>query len=172
MKEAARCLVIVGAGGHGAVCAETAEAAGHRVLGFVDDVQREGTVLGHPIFAGFEAVPTDADAYFVAIGQGEARARHVTALQGQGRRVVSLVHPTALVSLSATLEEGVFVGPFALVHTRAHVARGAIVNSGAIVEHDARVGRFALLGSGLVVGPGESVPDFDVRRLAAWSPHR
>ncbi|NOU32945.1 MAG: hypothetical protein HOO96_34015 [Polyangiaceae bacterium] len=161
-------LVIIGAGGHGAVCAEAAEAAGHRVLGFVDDVQREGTVLGHPIFAGFDAVPSEVEAYFVAIGQGEARARHVAALRAQGRRVVTLVHPSALVSPSAKLEEGVFVGPFALVHTRAHVAEGAIVNSGAIVEHDARVGRFALLASGIVVGPGESVPDFEVRRPAAW----
>lgn len=158
-------LVIIGAGGHGAVCAETAEAAGHRVLGFVDDVQREGTVLGHPIFAGFGAVPSEPDAYFVAIGKGEARARHVAALRAQGRRVLTLVHPTALVSPSAKLEEGVFVGPFALVHTRAHVAEGAIVNSGAIVEHDARLGRFALLGSGIVVAPGAVVSDFEVRRL-------
>ncbi len=158
-------LVIIGAGGHGAVCAETAEAAGHRVLGFVDDVQREGTLLGHPIFAGFDAVPSEADAYFVAIGQGEARARHVAALRAQGRRVLTLVHPTALVSPSAKLEQGVFVGPFALVHTRAHVAEGAIVNSGAIVEHDARLGRFALLGSGMVVAPGAVVSDFEVRRL-------
>ncbi len=157
-------LVIVGAGGHGAVCAETAEAAGHRVVGFVDDVQREGTVLRHPILAGLDAVPPEADAYFVAIGQCEARARHVAALRAQGRRVLTLVHPTARVSPSATLEDGVFVGPFALVHTRAHVAEGAIVNSGAIVEHDARVGRFALLGSGMVVAPGAVVSDFEVRR--------
>jgi sugar O-acyltransferase (sialic acid O-acetyltransferase NeuD family) len=69
-----------------------------------------------------------------------------------------IVHPSAVVSSTAQLSRGVFVGPGAVINARATIGPGVIVNSGAIVEHDCRVGAFShlaprsALGGAVVVG--------------------
>jgi UDP-perosamine 4-acetyltransferase len=63
-----------------------------------------------------------------------------------------VVHPSAVISPTATIGRGVFVGPLAVVHSRARVAAHAIVNTGAIVEHDCDIGENVHLAPRCVLG--------------------
>lgn len=139
-------LVIYGAGGQGSVVAEAAALAGWRVLGFVDDaVTRRGGPL--PMLDADNAALADAS-WHVAIGDNAARQRVTRGLADRGRTLVSVIHPAAHVSPSASIDPGCFVGPGALVHTNARIGEGSILNSGAIIEHDDQLGSFVHIAPG------------------------
>jgi sugar O-acyltransferase (sialic acid O-acetyltransferase NeuD family) len=141
-------LLIWGAGGHGLMVADVAQAAGWRVSGFADrDPRLRGTEVG-----GLRVLCSDSElidgATSVAFGIGDnaARLRSVDAVADE--RCPSLVHPSAVVSGSAVLGHGTAVLPLAAVNAGARIARGCIVNTSAVIEHECR------LGAGVHVSPG------------------
>jgi sugar O-acyltransferase (sialic acid O-acetyltransferase NeuD family) len=154
-------VVILGAGGHGEVVADMI-AAGARIadamvelLGFLDDDPRLAGVEigGAPVLgnlAGAERVA--ADAFVVAIGNNDARARITDALVAAGRRVVSIEHPRAVVSQRTTIGNGTMVSAGAVVITGARIGRGVILNTGCTVDHHTRVGDYAHIAPGAHLG--------------------
>ena len=155
-------LVVYGAGDHGRVVAEAADASGWRVLGFLDDARTDDSALPWPLLADDDPQLKDA-AHIVGIGDNLARRRLLDDLQAAHRALATVVHPDASVSVSATLGGGVFVGANAVVHTTAVVQTGAIINSGAVIEHDCDIGEHAhvapgsALGGRARIGPGALV---------------
>jgi sugar O-acyltransferase (sialic acid O-acetyltransferase NeuD family) len=152
-------LYVLGAGGHGKVVAEAARASGaYELRGFVDDDRaRWGTEWDGLQVADPASVAPDAA---IALGVGENHARAQSARGLAGRRLATVVHPSAVVAGSARLGAGSYVGPLAVVHADAEIGRGCIVNSGAVVEHDCRLGDYvhvsprATLGGAVTVGEG------------------
>ncbi|MFM9995884.1 MAG: NeuD/PglB/VioB family sugar acetyltransferase [Phycisphaerales bacterium] len=154
-----RGLVIIGGGGHALVVAEAAIAAGAPIAGFLDDDPFAPLSAGAPRadrLGGFDRLDLLRDpafAWIIAIGDLDARRGLLARLAAlDPPPPVSVVHPTAVVSASASIEPGVFVAPGAIVHTRARIGEHAIVNTGAIVEHECRVGVNVHLAPGSVLG--------------------
>ncbi len=152
-------LVIFGAGGHAAVVADAAVAAGFVLAGVLANPRPE--TGGQPPFGGVPWLgdPDDPAAAltdlldrgaFVHAAVGDAAARRRW-LEPRKASATAIVHPSAVVSPSATIEPGAFVGPRAVVNARATIGRGAIVNSGSIVEHDAIVGEYAHVAPGAIL---------------------
>lgn len=134
-------LLIIGAGGHGKVVAETAEACGYQIS-FLDDNSPEavGTL------SEIEKLAPQYDAVFVAIGHNETR-KAITDRVGE---CITLIHPTAYVSPSATIGPGTFIAPHAAVNANVIISRGCIVSLGAIVDHDAVIGDYTHIDAGVV----------------------
>jgi hypothetical protein len=148
-------LVLIGGGGHAVVVAEAAWLAGMTLAGFLDD--NPSPVLAalpidrpHPFqtpaYLGRldEAGPLEGREWVVCVGDLRLRREVIGRLSRLGRhggRAASVVHPSALVSPSARVDEGVFVGPGAVLHARCRVFPHAIVNTSAVVEHGVTVGR-------------------------------
>jgi sugar O-acyltransferase (sialic acid O-acetyltransferase NeuD family) len=185
-------LIVFGAGGHGAVVAELAQACGRRVLGFAElDRARLGErVLGWAVawhqdeLLAMDALPEGAQAA-LGVGFNGPRARLAALLEG--RLAGPLVHPRAYLSPSASLGPGSVVFALAAVQSRARLGAGVIVNTGAVVEHDCDVADFAhvapnatlcgsvtvgaraLVGAGAVAPPGLTVPaDALVKAGSRW----
>lgn len=165
---------------HGRVIADAAQAAGLRVLGFLDDAATpQETKLDLPVLP-----PDDprvgSVAVVLGIGDNQARRRIAEQLRARDIEIVTVVHPSAAVSPHASLGSGVVVLAQAVVAPGARVGHGAIVNHGAVVDHDVTVGDFAhvapsstlggsaelgplgLLGAGATVLPGKRVGEGSV----------
>ncbi len=69
-------------------------------------------------------------------------------LAGEGRRLATFVHPSAVVAGTAVVEEGCVVFPMVVIGARSRIGRGTIVNRGALIGHHSTVGPFAFLGPG------------------------
>ncbi|MBF5043468.1 acetyltransferase [Aggregicoccus sp. 17bor-14] len=156
-------LVIYGAGGHGHVVADAARAE-WTILGFLDDDAAHcsaDTSDGPQVFPTHHvrAEPGRWREHHFALGVGDNGLREecYRLLKALGLRLVTIVHPSAIVSPSAQLGEGCVVLPRAVVNAGAQVGEGVIINSGAIIEHDCRVERFAHISPGVVLGGGASV---------------
>ncbi len=150
-------IVILGGGGHATVVAESARLANIPLAGFFDDDPdapagvSEGSI---PHLGGLDMRRLPAGCrWILGVGNIDFRKKLLTACPPEFReRAVTIVHPWAMVSPTARLGRGVWVGPGAIVHTRAQIGDHAIINSGAVVEHDAKVGFNAHIAPNATLG--------------------
>lgn len=154
-------LVILGAGGHGRVCAEIAEATGR----FNSIVFSDSTVpIGSQVHRWQVAYrDDDLDTImdtdgpfecFVGIGQtrtGTARERLYTRLRNLGAKISVLVSRSAHIAESAQLGAGSLVSHHASVNTSARIGPNVIVNSHALIEHDCEIGAHVHVSTGAIV---------------------
>lgn len=146
-------LLVVGAGGHGRVVADAALATERwEEVAFVDDgVERGQRVLGLPVLGALDSLPAlrhEYSAVVVAIGAASERLRLLDHCRSLGFELPVVAHPSASVSLFASLKEGCVVCAQAAVSAGAVLGMGCIVNTAASVDHDCQ------LESGVHVCPG------------------
>ncbi|MDY7108147.1 MAG: acetyltransferase [Planctomycetota bacterium] len=183
MSEEARHLLLLGGGGHAAVVAESARAAGWSVTKYLDDDPGTEAAAGEidlvrPGALGDLADLADAPeraAVHAAVGDAGSRTKWLALAAGFGLEIATVIDPSANVSPSARIGEGVFIAPRAVVNARARLGRGVIINTFAIIEHDGDVGAFShiapravlcggvrigeasLVGAGAIVCPGVTI---------------
>lgn len=152
-------IAVFGAGGHGRVVAEIALALGMEVSAFIDDAGGIGPVDGRPVLSLKRFLESrGGEGVALGIGGNVARAAVYERLRGGGVKLVSLIHPSAVISPTAVVGEGSVVMATAVLNASARCARGVIVNTGAIIEHDCELADFvhvspnAALGGGVRVG--------------------
>jgi sugar O-acyltransferase (sialic acid O-acetyltransferase NeuD family) len=146
-----RPLVVLGTTDYSENVADSAEQAGFRVDAFVENLSRERcaeTLAGRPVHwiadAGHLATTHDA---ICGIGTTK-RSVFVEQASALGFRFATVVHPTAFVSPSTTLGEGVYVGPHATISTYSRIGDHVIVLAGSLVGHHTEIGAFASLAMG------------------------
>ena len=82
----------------------------------------------------------------VAIGNNAVREKLHARVRETGFELLSVIHPTAFVSATATLGPGCVVMAGAVAGTEAQLGQGVIVNCGATVDHHCQVDAFGHLG--------------------------
>jgi sugar O-acyltransferase (sialic acid O-acetyltransferase NeuD family) len=154
-------LAVYGCGGHGKVVADIARAGGRQVACFVDDNPRRAgtTVSDREVLPWLRFLERRAKLghaeIALGIGDNTARARCLALTLAAGVPVVTLIHPTAVISPSAVLGEGTVAMAGVVVNAAARIGRGVVLNTGSIVEHDCHVGDFVFLSPRAALG-GES----------------
>ncbi|MGO1383681.1 MAG: hypothetical protein ACTHU1_02665 [Arachnia sp.] len=157
-----RDIVILGAGTYGPVIGELAESCGYQVVRYLDDdpsrfgAVLEGVPVNGPIASGVEALPPGS-AVAVAIGNNDARLRWLREGQDRGLEVPSLVSPSAVVSPTAVLAEGVYLHPGCHVWTHAKLGAGTILSPHATVAHHTKLGDSCFVSTGANVGASITV---------------
>jgi len=159
-------LFILGAGGHGKVAADCAEAqARWSQIVFYDDRWPEIATCARWAVVGTSQALVKADAEtteaFVAIGEARLRLEWIERLREFGFKLATIVHPGAIVSPGATIGPASLVVAGAIVNIDAKVGEGAIVNTGASLDHD------CVIGAGAHICPGARLAgDVSVGRRA------
>lgn len=152
-------LIIIGAGGHGRVCAEAAELAGFRDIAFLDDKKVEGL----PVIGTLNDIEkyTGECCFFVAIGDNSLRKKILKNVKELGGELASIIHPFSSVSKSAEIGEGTVIMAGAVVQANAKIGDGVIINTCSSVDHDCVVGNWTHVAVGArlagSVKVGESV---------------
>ncbi|MCV2886684.1 acetyltransferase [Aestuariibacter sp. AA17] len=154
MNKQNRRLVIVGAGGHGKVVADCAERMGRwSEIVFADsNFPTKQHCLGFSVVChpdNIESVITESTDAFVAVGDNHARKRIAQSLPIPHERLVSLVHPNAVVSRYVKIGQGVLILAGAVINADTAIEDGSIVNTCASVDHDCVVGAYSHLAPGV-----------------------
>lgn len=153
-------VVILGASGHAIVIADIVRAIGDSVVAFLDDDSSKDVAGPISDYIKF------FDCEFV-IGIGNAKIREK--LSKLSVNWYTAIHPTAVISSSATIDKGTVVMPLTVINADAKIGKHCIINTLAVVEHDniiedfvhisvgTKLGGTVSIGKGTWVGIGASI---------------
>ena len=150
-----KCLAILGASGHGKVVADCAETAGWNEIVFFDDAWPECNINGAwDVVGDTDSLLNNLSSYdgvVVAIGDNSIRRKKQIDLLAQDATLISIIHPSAVVSQYAQLGVGTVVMAGAVINADSKLGSSCIVNTGATIDHD------CVLGDGVHISPGANL---------------
>ena len=158
---------VVGAGGHGKVVISLLKKLPHRLLGYVDPMER-GIVLGIQRLGDDGELPSLLEHYpgchaVIGVGRVEAASRLgyrlLARLETMGFALPPVVSPKAVVNEEVVLGAGTVVCDGAIVNSGTTIGRGCILNSHCTVEHDCCLGEDVHVAPGAVLSGGVSIGD-------------
>ena len=139
-------LVIIGASGHGKVIADIALKNGYEKIVFLDDDENVCECGGYPVIGkSSEVGRIDAD---VIIGIGNASIRKKIQKSVSEEKLVTLVHPGAVVAKDVIIGEGTVVMAGTVINSGTRIGKGCIVNTCSSVDHDCKVGDYVHISVG------------------------
>jgi sugar O-acyltransferase (sialic acid O-acetyltransferase NeuD family) len=113
------------------------------LAGYADDSgpSMEGFAgIDLPYLGPIQALAVDGLELAMAIGSPAAKASIAKALRAKGARFATIVHPSAVVTPTAMLGEGVVIGPLAYIASHARIEELVIVNALSGIGHDTVIG--------------------------------
>lgn len=132
-------LIIIGASGHGNVVADIAIKLNKwQSVAFLDDDESINTSME------LEVIGKTADAFtykdeadfFVAIGSNPTREKIQEKLIEQGLKVVSLIHPSAVIGTDVEIGFGTAVMAGVVINSSSRIGKGCIINTSSSLDHD------------------------------------
>lgn len=139
-------LVIIGASGHGKVISDIAKLNGYSDIVFLDDNPAIKTCGDYPVVGKTALVETlEGD---VVVGIGNARIRKRIQETIPESRVVTLIHPNAVVGSHVEIGCGTIVMAGAVINYGSTIGKGCIINTCASVDHDCVVSDYVHVAVG------------------------
>lgn len=156
-------VVMIGGGGHAKVVIESLRAAGESIAAIIDADPTPREVLGVPV-VGDDLALRDLrnqglSRLFVAVGDNRLRETLGRRARELEFSLVNAVHPSAVISPSARLGDGVAVMAGAVINAESQVGDLAIINTGAVVDHDCRLGTACHVAPASALAGGVSLGD-------------
>ena len=149
-------IILVGFGGHAKSVADCIERCGkYKIVGYTDSEERKSKYA----YLGSDEVLSE---YFKKgfcnvvicigyLGKGTLREKLYSSLKEQGFSFPTIIDPSAIISESASIGEGTFVGKNAVINCDVEVGKMCIINTAAIIEHESCVGDFSHISVGTVL---------------------
>lgn len=125
-----------------------------------------------PVFADIPYYASDDDVLkfdkekvLLANGIGSLPGRNLRSkihrqFKQAGYQFLTVVSPSAIISVYSSLAEGVQVMPGAIVNANSIIGEGSIINSGAIIEHDCNIGLHNHIAPGVALSGAVSTGDY------------
>lgn len=141
-------VIVYGARGQARVLLELMDRAGIApIAGLIDDdPELTGTQIdGVPVLGTRDRLPGLVRVHrihraVIAVGNNNARKELADHARSLGLRLPVLIHPSAIVSPTATIEEGTVIMAGAVVGVHARVGELCIINTKATIDHDCQLG--------------------------------
>ncbi len=128
-------IYIYGASGHGLVVADIAKLSGYDDIIFVDDGENE--------FLSFDDIKLKNDIPItLGIGDNKIRKFLFNKLLAFKFNIVSLIHPSAIISSSVYIGIGTIVMPMVAINAKTKIGNAVIVNTSSVIDHENIIGDF------------------------------
>ncbi|MDA7027369.1 acetyltransferase [Bacillus sp. CLL-7-23] len=152
-----RKVVVIGDGGHGKVIREIIEELQDtELVGILDDkfvnLHVENNLYKGPSSAAIELFQVLPGVQFIlGVGANTVRKQLFERLGLPLESYTILVHPSAVISKSAQIQNGTVVMAASVVQADTNIGAHSIINTGVIVEHDNQIGDYVHLSPGTVL---------------------
>ncbi|WP_298515413.1 acetyltransferase [uncultured Kordia sp.] len=133
-------ICLFGASGHGKVVKDVATSTNIVVEAFVDDYPKSEFLHEIPVVTSAEMATYAGNKFLISIGNNKIRKVISQKLKTD---FTTLIHKTAIISPSATIEEGTVVMNGTNINADATIGKHVIINTAAVIEHDCNIGDFA-----------------------------
>lgn len=143
-------IYIYGAGGHGLVVADIARLCGYDDILFVDDGENEHISLA-------EIQHQSEIPFALGVGSNIFRKKLFKEIDGLGFEIVSLVHPSAIVSQSVTIGRGSIVMANVTINVESIIGEGVILNTACTIEHENNIESFVHISPRVALGGNTTI---------------
>ncbi|WP_206486231.1 acetyltransferase [Thalassotalea sp. G2M2-11] len=156
-------LLIIGAGGHGRVIADCADASRQfSEIAFLDDSYPErADNLAWPIIdkSSLWKCYQEQYSFALAIGNNRARLALFQALTSADAHLPNIIHPSAVISHHSSLGSGNVVFANAVINPGTKIANACIINTGATIDHDCQLADAVHISPGANLAGGVNVDE-------------
>ena len=154
-------LIIIGGAGHGSVieaCIKDNRKHGvfeWELKGFCNDYDME--VDGYPVLGKLTEIPSLAEQgyWFIwgihLIGRNYKTAELYDSLQIPKERLATVIHHTAFIDDTVTIEPGCFIMYNAYVAPRTHIGESVMIKANTNIGHDVNIGRLSHIAMGATI---------------------
>jgi sugar O-acyltransferase (sialic acid O-acetyltransferase NeuD family) len=170
-------VIGLGAGGHARVVIDILRRmGGFDVAGLLDPrLELKGSAIdGVPVLGDDSLMPAlvkQGIAYaFIGVGGAGAPRKRIAIhdrVRAEGFRLVSAIHPAAIVAASSAVGPAATIMAGAIINANASLGANVIVNTAAVVEHDCRLGDHVHVATGARLAGGVQVGDGTLVGLGA-----
>lgn len=150
-------LIIIGASGHGKVVADCAVRNGYEQVIFLDDDEKVTHCGKYEVIGSSEQVRSLSGDVIVAIGNAVFRRKIQAGIEE--KRLVTLIHPEAVVGDDVKIGIGSVVMAGAVINPGSRIGKGTIVNTCSSIDHDCRIGDFVHVAVGARLAGSVEVGD-------------
>jgi sugar O-acyltransferase (sialic acid O-acetyltransferase NeuD family) len=180
-------IIIIGGGGHARVIADALMVCSNlepriNLLGFLDDDPglTNFEVMGKPVLGKIQDIGQIChDAVVIGIGDNEIRRELFERLVFKGEKIVSVIHPNAIISPYANIGQGVVAFAGVVVNAGSKIGDNVILNTASSVDHNCTIeshthicpgvhlGGTVTVGEGAFIGIGSAV--IPNKNIGRWS---
>ena len=166
-------IVIIAASGHGKVVLDILQQNENiDIVGFIDDnpALHGQNVNGVPVIGDFSTISNlieNTDYAIVAIGDNRIRADFFSKLNDIGLRIITAIHPSAIIAKTATIRNGTVVAANAVINPSAQIGENCIINTGATIDHDNIIADHVHISPGVHLAGIVSVGDYSFIGIGA-----
>lgn len=150
-------IYIVGSGPYGEAMFELAETCGYNVVGYFDEFdEKQGcTIMGLKVIDKLSNLKDDEirdNKFIVAMGSNEMRIKYMERIKFAGGILPTLIHPSAVISNSAIIGEGVYIQANVTVWTKSKISDFCILSPNVVLAHHSSVGKGCLISTQSSIG--------------------
>ena len=162
-------VIIIGAGGHAAELIDYIEYINNsskelefKVLGLLDDnkTNYEHYEYSHKYLGTIkEHIVEENVVYLMAIANSSIRKSIIEIFKLKGANFIGLIHPTALVSNSARIGEGVVISHNVSIGPKVVLGDFNVLNSRCTIGHDSIIGHYNFISPQVAIGGNTKIGD-------------
>lgn len=147
-------LIIIGASGHGKVCADIAIKMNKwDKIVFLDDNENLNELLGLKVVGKSNEFKNFINEYEFIVGIGNNKIREkfhkdISDLKGE---FATLIHPNSIIGLEVEIDQGCIFMAGTVINCSTKIGEGSIVNTGSTIDHDCIISNFVHVSPGVHV---------------------
>lgn len=154
-NKQAKEVILIGYSGHGFVAADIFLCNAYKIIGYCDNEKKEYNPFSLP-YAGSEKdekviAELRKYSYFIAIGDNNIRKKIHESLADKAGKPLNAIHPSAVISATASLGDGIFVAANATINPLVKIGTGVICNTSCSIDHECIIEDFAHIAPGTVL---------------------
>lgn len=144
-------LAIIGAGGHGKVCADIAYLMNKwQEIVFLDNLKIGKTIIGFEVIDKSENWNKYIQEYdfFIAIGDDKSREKVQLDFKSKSATLATLIHPSSIIARNVEVGEGTLIAAGVVINPSTKIGKGVILNTACTIDHDNKIADFVHISPG------------------------
>mgnify|MGYP001322043137 CR=1 FL=1 len=130
-----------------------------------NDLKKIGKLIdGLPVFGSADllnfAQENEVKYAISAIGNNIIRSEKYNFLKNEGFRMLSIVHPRALIDTKVTYGDNVIIEMGTAIHTNSNIGNNVFLGGDALIGHHNNIGNHVLIGGNVSFGGAVIVEDY------------
>ena len=154
-------ILIYGTGNHAVVAHDTIIASGqYKPIAFIDYEVKNSILLDLPVIKDSNLKrlrEKKIKNVYLCLPDPSKEREAAERLREMGFILRSIIHPSAVVSNSAIMEENIFIGPLALIGPKANLSRFCRILNASSVAHHCQIGECVTIADGARLAGGVSI---------------